>query len=85
MFAKKYIMGIMVEHRQETAAAVQEILTQYGCFIKTRLGLHQTAEDACSERGLILLEFDDHAGKEVTEIKNALTAVSGVEIRMMEF
>ena len=85
MYSKKFIMGIMQENRTDTATVVQEILTRFGCVIKTRLGLHQTAEDACSQRGLILLEFADHADNEVEEMKAALADLKGVEIRIMEF
>ncbi len=81
----KTIMGIQLQQRHETAKEVQEILTQYGCFIKTRLGVHQASEDACSEQGLIILEFINHADKEVGEMEKALSAISSVIVKKMEF
>ncbi|MGI6393162.1 MAG: hypothetical protein ACOX2F_00255 [bacterium] len=57
----KTIMLIMVGKRRETAVEVQKLLTEYGCSIKTRLGIHSAAGDACTEDGLIILEL---AGKE---------------------
>jgi len=53
----KTIMLIMVGSRRETAVAVQGLLTEYGCSIKTRLGLHTASENLCSEDGLIVLEL----------------------------
>ena len=34
------IIGIKVENRREEASKLQDILTEYGCVIKTRIGLH---------------------------------------------
>ena len=34
----------------------QKILTECGCYIKTRLGLHEVNENLCAPGGLILLE-----------------------------
>ncbi len=35
------IMGIKLDNRTQTAIEFQQILTNYGCSIKTRLGLHE--------------------------------------------
>ena len=35
----KNIVIISVEHRKNSAVAVQEVLSEYGCLIKTRLGI----------------------------------------------
>ena len=53
------IIGIKVKNRLESAVAVQEILTKYGCIIKTRIGLHKEINGECSPEGLILLEITD--------------------------
>ncbi len=51
----RIIMGVKVDHRHEDAPKVQQLLTDNGCFIKTRLGLHKATDDRniCSEDGLI--------------------------------
>lgn len=50
------IIGIHLKDRADQAQALQEILTRYGCSIKTRIGLHDAAENQCAAGGLILLE-----------------------------
>jgi len=54
---EKSILLILVGNRTESALKVQEILTNMGCFIKTRLGLHEATENACSDTGLLILEL----------------------------
>ena len=34
------IMAVRVDKRETTAVEVQKVLTEYGCSIRTRLGLH---------------------------------------------
>ena len=41
------IIGIKVENRREEASKLQDILTEYGCVIKTRIGLHDMGEYKC--------------------------------------
>ena len=83
----KVIMGVELEQRRDTATEVQEILTDYGCFIKTRLGLHQASDnrEVCSEKGLIILEFIIDADKEATEMQEKLEKVEGVVVKQMAF
>jgi len=81
----KIIMGIQLQQRHETATGVQDLLTKYGCYIKTRLGVHQAAEDSCSEQGLIILEFINKADKEANELEVALLDIQGVVVKKMEF
>lgn len=83
----KIIMGIQVDQRHEEAKEVQGILTDYGCFIRTRLGLHKATDDrdVCSENGLILVEFIMDADKEAKELGDKLEALEGVHVRTMSF
>lgn len=81
----KIIMGIQQEQRHETAADVQGLLTKYGCYIKTRLGVHQASEDSCSEKGLIILEFTDKADREARELEKELKKLGDVVVKKMEF
>lgn len=77
------IMGIRLDNRTQTAVDFQKTLTEYGCIIKTRLGLHNASASACSPNGIILLEvIDDEQAK---EFKNALSAIEGIEIQVMQF
>ncbi len=83
----KVIMGIELEQRRETAANVQEVLTDYGCIIKTRIGLHSTLENQkdCSEKGLIILELTNGSKGESDELKSKLGEIDGVHVKKMEF
>ncbi len=79
-----FIVGVHVRERTEHIPRVQQIFTEYGCYIRTRLGLHLTQEGLCSPNGLILLDVvcTDGACRELVE---KLTAVPGVEVKTMEF
>jgi hypothetical protein len=81
------ILGIKVDSRHEDAPNVQRLLTEYGCFIKTRLGLHTASDDRklCNDDGLILLEFILNAEKEAGELEAKLESLGGVHIRKMVF
>jgi hypothetical protein len=81
----KVIMGVSLQQRIETAKAVQELLTKYGCSIQTRLGLHQTSKDLCSQKGLIILEFADDADDEAIEMEKELLKIENVIVKKMEF
>ncbi len=74
---KKTILIALIDHRMEEANNVQRILTEYGCYIKSRLGLHETSDDFCSESGLIILEL---RGDEVKheELYNSLNNLPNV-------
>lgn len=82
---QKVIMGIQVEQRRETANKVQQMLTDYGCIVKTRLGLSQSCDDFCSDTGLILLEFLSSAGDKIIELEQKLESIEGVIVKKMEF
>lgn len=50
------IIGVSLTDRQECAQEFQEILTKFGCSIRTRIGLHPTEQGVCLNRGIVLLE-----------------------------
>jgi hypothetical protein len=83
----KVIMGIEVSSRVEEAVKVQELLTEYGCFIKTRIGLHDTDEGGrkCSIKGIILLEFVYDADEEIMKLENELGKLKSTKVKKMEF
>ena len=53
----KTMLLVLVGKRQETAVKVQQVLTAWGCIIKTRLGIHDGVMDNCSDEGLLILEL----------------------------
>ena len=61
---------------------VQKILTGWGCFIKTRLGLHEGTLDHCSDAGLLILELVGDNRKHL-EIARKLNLVHGVHAELV--
>ncbi|MDR2018316.1 MAG: hypothetical protein LBQ00_05530 [Syntrophobacterales bacterium] len=82
--AKRCVLGLLVTNRVENAQQIQKVLTDYGCNIKTRVGLHEATENLCSPTGLILLELfgDDKA---YTEVEGKLKAIKGLQVQKMLF
>ena len=78
------ILAVHVTNRLKQAARVQEILTQYGKHIKTRIGLHEANGRATSPNGLIILEFIG-SEKRMVAAQSDLNAVTGVEARNIVF
>jgi hypothetical protein len=78
------ILGVHITDRVKNARDVQQVFTEYGANIKTRLGLHQVDEGYCSPNGLILLELCGDE-KACDAIRDKLRAVVGVEVKEMVF
>ena len=77
------ILGLKTQDRIESSSLIQKILTDYGCFVRTRLGLHDISAEFCPNYALILLEIPDN--QKAFLIENRLLDVSGVEIQRMIF
>ena len=78
-----YIIGLRLDNRTHNAAQLQQALTQHGCNIKVRLGLHEASEDFCAEDGLIILRpcgEKDAIEKMVDDFNN----LEGVTAKLMD-
>ena len=70
------ILAIKLEERLENSLKLQKILSNFGCQIKTRLGLHDIMDNCCTNWGIIVLQFvgDEislkNLEKEISEIQN---------------
>ena len=75
---KKSILLVLLGKRKEEAVKVQQILTGWGCMIKTRLGIHDGVLDDCSDSGLVILELvgEDEKKDELTRKLSVLPGVS---------
>jgi len=82
--AKRTVLGIMVTNRVENALQVQKVLTDYGCSIKTRLGLHEGDENMCSTSGLLILELFGEE-KDCGDLEVNLRAIPGLQVQKMLF
>lgn len=76
------VLLVLVSMRKEAATTVQKILTEWGCLIKTRLGLHEGVLDDCSESGLLFLELAGQKDQH-TELARKLNLVKGVQAKLV--
>jgi hypothetical protein len=79
----KTILLILIGKRKDSAVKVQQILTAWGCNIKTRLGIHDGVLENCSDTGLLILEL---VGKpeDNKEIARKVALLSGVSSQLVE-
>ena len=55
------IIGVSLENRLETSIEFQKIVTDFGCEIRTTIGLHSSKGQVCLNRGIVLLEVSGDA------------------------
>lgn len=81
---KTTILGLKLENRTEVATSLQDILTKYGCSIRSRIGLHDNEEQQDDDHGIILLELTGDP-KEQKNLEEALTKLEKVQVQRMAF
>lgn len=81
---KHIIIGIHIHDRNRNAMEVQRLLTEYGCQIKTRLGLHEVSETECATTGILLLEMVGDENK-IRSFATACDRIDGVDVKEMIF
>jgi hypothetical protein len=81
---KHIILGVHIQNRVKQVPDLQKMFTEYGCNIRTRLGLHATSEGSCSPAGLILL---DTVGEEtqIDALAGKLASHDGIDVQKMVF
>ena len=84
MINKHIILGVHISDRFKNAADVQKLFTEFGCHIKTRIGLHDVSDDQCSPRGVVLLEMIGNEGR-CLELADKLNTIEGIEVQKMVF
>ncbi|MCE1200611.1 MAG: hypothetical protein LWX09_00740 [Bacteroidia bacterium] len=78
----KHVLIALVGMRNEAADKVQKILTGWGCFIKTRLGLHEDVLENCTQTGLIFLELVGEPEK-LQELERKLNLIPSVNAQLL--
>ena len=78
------ILGIHITNRVQRASDVQDLFTEYGCNIKTRIGLHDVDDTVCSPSGIVLIEFFGTL-EEAQAMAAKLGALEGVDVQTMVF
>jgi hypothetical protein len=81
---KHMIFGVHVSDRVKKSGDVQKLFTEYGCNIKTRIGLHDASNNVCAPNGVIVLEMIGDE-KVCNEMATKLNALDGVEVQTMVF
>ncbi len=80
------IIGVHVSNRAQQAVELQKVFTEYGCNIKTRVGLHDTDANVCSTTGVILLEIFNKDGDDISvEMLNKFNSIEGIDAQKMVF
>jgi hypothetical protein len=74
------IMAILIDKRTDAAPEVQKILTEHGCIIKTRLGMHESSN--CADEGMIILDITAD-NTEVEALEAELKSIGGVKVKSM--
>ncbi len=81
---KIQVIGIYVGDRKNEAIEVQRILTNYGCSIKTRIGLHEVSDEFCSSCGLIIIELTGDM-EERRNLTESLQDIGNIQVKTMDF
>lgn len=76
------ILGIRLDERLKNALEFQKTLTNFGCAIKTRIGLHGTGHFSCEDNGLILLEIVDE--KSACALEKELMKIDNLSLGKMQ-
>lgn len=71
------IVAIYNDTRKENACEIQNVLTEYGNHITTRLGVHNPEEE---NKGVIIVTYIGH---EVETLVETLNGIDGVEASYM--
>jgi hypothetical protein len=80
---KKSILLILIGKRKDDAVKVQQILTAWGCIIKTRLGIHDGVLENCSDEGLLILELYG-SDEQKEELTRKVAVIPGVSSKLVE-
>ncbi|HNU68371.1 MAG TPA: hypothetical protein PLB35_09165 [Myxococcota bacterium] len=81
-----YILGVHVTNRTVNSVEVQKVFSEYGCYIKTRVGLHDVDETGgmCSSTGIVVLEII--GGRAIVDqIIAKLKPIAGIQTELMVF
>ncbi|MDD4797683.1 MAG: hypothetical protein PHO66_07945 [Eubacteriales bacterium] len=78
-----YVIGVRMDNRVGNAAQFQQALTENGCRIKARLGLHEVSTDACANDGLIILQPYGEK-EEIEQLVSDLNQLKGITAKLME-
>jgi glycine cleavage system regulatory protein len=73
-------MSVLTNKRVQNVNEMQQVLTDSGCIIKTRLGIHDASEDSCSNEGLIILNLIG-SQDEIAHLEEMLNQIPGIKAK----
>ncbi len=76
------ILGIKLQDKEDNAVKLQQILTDFNCIIKMRIGINNSSF-FCSSNGIILLQIESN--ENAINIEKSILEISGVELQRMIF
>jgi hypothetical protein len=79
---KKTVLLVLIGKRKESAVKLQQVLTAWGCLIKTRLGLHSGVMENCSETGFLFLELYG-SDEDNAELARKVAVIPGIESKLV--
>jgi len=79
---EKTVLLVLLSERKETAVTFQKVLTDWGCMVKTRLGIHDGVLDKCSNYGLVVLDIVGEKAK-LEEMTRKLNLVKGIKAQLI--
>jgi len=74
------IIAVRIDHRVKNAINFQNVITEFGCSIRVRLGIHEADEGVCASDGLIILQV---ISKEKELLEN-LNNTPGITAKLIE-
>lgn len=84
MKSETRILGVFVKKRSQSIGLIQDVLTKFGCSIRTRLGINVSSQLNVPDAGLILLELIGDI-KEMDKLEDALKEIHQVQVKKMVF
>jgi hypothetical protein len=78
------ILTILVKDRIKEAGRTQNLLSNYGHIINSRLGFHEVSADKCSRVGVIILHLTGEED-EWTKFESELSLIGGIEFKSITF
>lgn len=78
------ILTILMTDRIKEAGKTQELLTEFGNIIRSRLGFHEVSDKICSRVGVIILHLAGNPD-DWTTFESRLSQIGGIEYKSVVF
>ena len=78
----KALLIITLGNRLHSAIKFQQIVTEFGCIIRTRIGLHHEVGSSCSNQGVIVLELTGDKSRQKALAKK-VSSLAGTKSKLI--